>query len=62
MRAIRLQMIVVTAGAMLLGLSRIGGLPADISTIAFDPIALMQPVAGPAAGTAKFHSGPARPM
>ena len=27
-----------------------------------DPIALMQPVASPAAGTAKFHGGPARSM
>lgn len=60
MRAIRLQMIALTAGAVLVGLSRIGGLPADISTIAFDPVALMQPVVG--AGTTKFQGGPTRPM
>lgn len=62
MRAIRLQMIILTAGALLLGLSRVGGLPADISTIAIDPIALMQPMTGPGEGTAKFHGGPTRPM
>jgi hypothetical protein len=60
MHATRLQMIALTAGAVLVGLSRIGGLPADISIIAFDPVALMQPVIGP--GTTKFQGAPARPM
>ncbi len=62
MRATRLQLIALTAGAMILGLSRVGGLPADISAIALNPSALMQSESRFGEGSAKFHGGEVRPI
>lgn len=64
MRATRTRMIILTTGAVLFGLSRLGGLSADISVIALDPALLAPNVAEQALGegTQKFHGAPSRPL
>jgi hypothetical protein len=64
MRGNRMGMVVLTAGALILGLSRVGGLPADISAIALDPRALLPHDAGigMSEGTTRFHGDIARPI
>jgi len=51
------RFMLLTAGALLVGLSRLGGLPADISVIALDPMALAQS-SSVDRGSDKFHGGP----
>jgi hypothetical protein len=55
------RFVLLTAGGLLLALSRLGGLPADISVIALDPMALAQsPVER--IGSDQFHGGPVMPV